>query len=42
MNERLPYSAPAEPVVVGAVEASEGSYYGGSSDFSVYSSVPLT
>ncbi len=39
MTEREPYTSPAEPVVVGAVEASEITYSGEGSDFSFYSSL---
>ena len=41
MAERLPYVAPAEPVVVGAVEAAAASYSGGlgSDGLSFYSSL---
>ena len=39
MTEREPYTSPAEPVVVGAIEASEISYAGSGGDFSIYSSL---
>ena len=38
MSEREPYTPPAEPVVIGAIEVSKSSYYGSGVDFSVYSS----
>lgn len=39
MTEREPYTSPAEPVVVGAIEASENSYSPSGSDFGFYSSL---
>ena len=41
MTERKPYTPPAEPVVVGAVESAETSYGGSGTDFSFYSSAPV-
>lgn len=38
MSERELYAPPAEPVVIGAIEASKSSYYGYGVDFTVYSS----
>ena len=38
MSEREPYTPPAEPIVIGAIEVSKSSYYGSGLDFSVYSS----
>jgi len=42
MTDRQPYTAPAQPVVVGAVEASKVEGYGGegSDGANFYSSVP--